>query len=100
MRVPFWYPGLTHFLCKTLQITQIKVTRFVLNLDPRSHLGPGDFRSLVWLTVSKEVDQIVLNHVFKINSRASPDYMTEHFLHTSAVHSYGTRFREGMFLPS
>ena len=37
---------------------------------------------------------MVLNHVFKINSRTSPDYMTEHFVPTSAVHSYGARFRE------
>ena len=79
---------------KKLQISQNKVTRFVLNLDPRSHLGPGVFRSLGWLLVSKRVDQIVLNHVFKINSRTSPDNMTEHVVPRSAVHSYGTRIRE------
>ena len=90
----FWYPGLTQFLCKKFQITQNKVIRFVLNLDPRSHLGPDVFRSLGWLPVSKRVDQMILNHVFKINSRTSPDYMTEHFVPRSAVHSYGTRFRE------
>ena len=67
---------------------------FVLNLDPRSHLGPDVFRSLGWLPVSKRVGQMILNHVFKINSRTSPDYMTEHFVPRSAVHSYGTRFRE------
>ena len=47
----------------------------------------------------KKVDQIVVDHVFKFNSRTSPDYMTEHFVPRSAVHSYGTRFRERMFLP-
>ena len=57
----FWYPGLTQFLCKKLQITQNKVIRFVLNLDPRSHLGPDDFRSFGWLLVSKRVHQIDLN---------------------------------------
>ena len=61
----FWYPGLTQFLCKKkLQITQNKAIRFVLNLDPRSPLGPDVFRSLGWLPVSKRVDQMILNHVF------------------------------------
>ena len=90
----FLYPGLTQFLCKNLQIIQNKVIRFVLNLDPRSNLGPDVFRSLRWVPVSKRVDQIVLNHVFKINSRTSLDYMAEHFVSRSAAHSYGTRFRE------
>ena len=91
----FWYPGLTQFLFKIiLQITQNKVIRFVFNLDPKSHLCPDELRSLGWLPVSKRVDQVVLNHVFKINSKTSPDYMTEHFVPASAVHSYGTRFRE------
>ena len=56
---------------KKLQITQNKVTRFVFNLDPKSHLGPAVFRSLGWLPVSKRVDEIVLNHVSKIHSRVS-----------------------------
>ena len=37
---------------------------------------------------------MILNHVFMINSRTSPDYMTEHFVPRSAVHLYGTRFIE------
>lgn len=90
----FWYPGLTQLLRNKLQITQNKVIRFVLKLGPMSHIGPDVFRSLGWLPVSKRVDQIVLNHVFKIKSGNSPDYMTEHFVPRSSVHSYGTRFRE------
>ena len=39
----FLYPGLTHFVCKKLQITQREVIRFVLNLDPRSYCGPDEF---------------------------------------------------------
>ena len=67
---------------------------FVLNLDPRSHLGPDVFKISWMATCFNNVDQIGLNHVFKINSRKSPDYMTEHFVRMSAVHSFGTRFRE------
>ena len=59
-------------------------------------MGPDKFRSLGWLLVSKRVDQIVLNHIFKIKSRTSLDYIP-----TSAFHSYGARFRENgcFFLP-
>ena len=31
---------------------------------------------------------------FKIKSGKSADYMIEHFVPASSVHSYGTRFRE------
>ena len=65
-----------------------------MNLDPRTYLGLDVFRSLGLLHVSKRVDQIVLNYVFNINSRTSPDYMTEHFVLRSAVHSYGTISRD------
>ena len=37
---------------------------------------------------------IILNHVFKVKSGQSPDYMVEHFIPASSIHSYGTRFRE------
>ena len=90
---------LSSFAKKKLQITQNKVISFVLNLDPKSHFGPDEFRSLGWLPISKRVDQIVLNHAFKTNSMTSPDYLTEHLVPTSAIHSYGTRFRENGCLP-
>ena len=32
----------------------------------RAHIGSGVFKSLGWLPVSKRVDQIILNIVFKI----------------------------------
>ena len=70
------------------------MVRFVLKLDPRSHIGLDDFKSLWWLPVSKRVDQIILNHIFKIKSGTSPDYMGEHFMPACAVHNYTTRFRE------
>ena len=90
----FWYPGLSQSLRNKLQITQNKVIRFVLKLGLRSHIGSNVFRSLGWLPVSKTVDQIVLNHLFKIKSRNSLDYMTEHFVSRSSVHSYETMLRK------
>ena len=95
----FWYPGLSQLLRNRLQVTQNKMIRFVLKLDPRSHIGSDEFKSLGWLPVSKRVDQIILNHIFRIKSGTSPDYMGEHFIPASSVHNYSTRFREnGNFL--
>ena len=63
-------------------------------MDSRAHVGSVVFKSLGWLPVSKIVDHIFLNHVFKVKSGQSPDYMVEHFILASSIHSYGTRFRE------
>ena len=90
----FWYPGLSKLLKNRLQVTQNKIVRFVLKLDPRSHVGNEEFKSLGWLPMHRRVDQIILNHVFKINTGKSADYMHEHFIPASSIHSYGTRFRE------
>ena len=95
----FWYPGLSQLLWNRLQVTQNKMIRFVLKLDPRSHIGSDEFKSLGWLPVSKRVDQIILNRIFRIKSGTSPDYMGEHSIPASSVHNYRTRFREnGNFL--
>ena len=63
-------------------------------MGPRSHIGQDAFKAVGWLPVSQRVDQIILNHVFKIKSGTSPDYMTEQFTPANSVHSYSTRFRE------
>ena len=71
-----------------------KTIQFVLNMDSRARVGTKDFKSLGWLPVSKRVDQIILNHAFKVKSGQFPDYMVQHFIPASSIHSYGTRFRE------
>ena len=65
--------------------------RFVLKLDPRTHIGSDEFKSLGWLPVSKRVDQTILNHIFGIKSGT---HIKEHFIPVTSVHSYSTRFRE------
>ena len=63
-------------------------------MDSRAHVGSDVFKTVGWLPVSKRVDQIILNHVFKVKSGQSPDYMVKHFNPSSSIHSYGSRFRE------
>ena len=97
----FWYHVLTQFLRNRLQTTQNKIIWFVLIMGHRSNIGQDVFKAVGWLPVSKRVDQIILNHVFKTKSGTSPDYMTEQFTPASSVHSYSTRFRQngGFSLP-
>ena len=77
----------------TLHIQMVRVG-YNWKLDPRFHIGPNEFKSLGRLPVSRRVDQIVLNNIFKIKSGKSADYMSKHFVPVPSVHSYGTRFRE------
>ena len=90
----FWYMGISKLLKNRLQVTQNKITRFVLKMYPSSHVGANEFKSIGWLPVSRRVDQIILNHVFKIKSGQSAQYMAENFIQASSLHSYGTRLRE------
>ena len=45
-------------------------------------------------TLPGRVDQIILNHVFKIKSGQPAYKMAENFIQAISVHSYVTRFRE------
>ena len=67
-----WYHSLTKGLQNKLQTTQNKLIRFVLGLDARAHIGPEHFSLLNWLPVNKRVDQIMLNHVFKVKHGLAP----------------------------
>ena len=88
-----WFNSLTQELKHKLQVTQNKLIRFVLNLHPRSHIGKEQFLSVNWLPVACRVNQIILCHVFKINSNLTPFYLSEHFTPVIDVHNYPTRFR-------
>jgi len=93
-----WFYGLTKDLKSKLQVTQNKLIRFVLNLEPRSHIGNEDFIKLNWLPLSDRVDQVTLCNVFKMHNNLAPKYMNEHFSPASNAHSYITRFNGTLFL--
>jgi hypothetical protein len=90
---PVWFYSLTQDLKNKLQVTQNRLIRFVLDLDPRSHISRDHFVKLNWLPVSSRVDQITLSHVFRIRCDKAPCYMKENFIPASTVHNYATRFR-------
>ena len=87
----WWFAGLTKFLKSKLQTTQNKIIRFVLDLDPMSHIGTPVFKQINWLPVKLRVHQIMLNHVHRIVHGQAPDYLTNQFSLISQTHSHNTR---------
>ena len=68
--------------------------KIAIKMDPGSHVGANELKSIGWLPVLRRVDKIILNHVFKFKSGQSAHYITEYFIQASYLHSYCTRFRE------
>ena len=54
---------------------QNKVVRFVLDLDPRAHVGQEQQKELGLLSVKDRVIQLKLNQVFKMYHGLSPNYL-------------------------
>ena len=88
---PVWFYGITQQFKNKLQVTQNKLVRFILNLDPRSHVGHDSFSDL--LPVASRVDFKTLGHVFKIHSKDAPKYLIENFKPVTSSHNPRTRFR-------
>ena len=74
-----WYPGINKGLKDKLQITQNKITRFILNYDNRAHIGHKELAKAGFLNVSDRVKQLKLGHVFKIKNKTSPYYLSTNF---------------------
>ena len=70
-----WYSGLTQKHKSKLQVTQNKVIRYLLNLGPRTHLGPNEFNKVNMVPVELRVEQLKLNHMFKIINHQAPNYL-------------------------
>ena len=92
-----WYSGLTKTTKSRLQICQNKVIRCILSLDSRSHIGYNEFNILNWLPVNYRVDQLKLNHVFKVLHDTGPVYLKEGFVLNSELHNHYTRGSELTF---
>ena len=86
-----WYSGLTIKHKNQLQVLQNKMVRFLLNLDPRSHIGSIELAEVGMLNVEQRVNQLKLNHIFKIFNNTSPSYLSQNFTRVSSFHNYSTR---------
>ena len=85
----FWYSGLTKRTKSKLQISQNKLIRFTLNLQPRKHLSSEHFKSLGWLPIEQRVEQLKLNHVYRVLGGTAPSYLSGRL--TLNNHSHNTR---------
>ena len=86
-----WYGGISKYHAQRLQCAQNKVIRFILGKGFRYHINHSDFKTLGILNITTRAEQLRLNHVFNIFNGTSPEYMKEHFLRISNVHSHNTR---------
>ena len=87
----FWYDSLTKHTKTKLQTSQNKLTRFVLNLKPRTHLTVDHFKQVGWLPVQNRIDQLKLCSIFRILTSLAPDYFKDFFQLTSSTRFYNTR---------
>ena len=71
-----WYSGLTQTFKTKLQIVQNKITRFILDLPARSHVGYVEFSKAKIFPVHKRVEQLKMNHMFNIIRGNSPAYLS------------------------
>ena len=89
-----WYPGTICLLKKKLQITQNKVSRFILGLPSNTHIGPTEFSGASMLPVPLRVDQLKLNHVYNIINVIASSYLKSKISiagHTGHVTRSGNR---------
>ena len=77
--------GISKLLKTDFKLHKIRIR---LSDSSRSYVGANKFKSIGWLPVSRRVDQIILNHVFKIKSGQSAHYIAENRIQASSVHSY------------
>ncbi len=86
-----WYSGLTRKLQNRLQVCQNKMIRYVLGCQARVHIGAKEFDMVNWVPIRHRVEQLKLNHVFKIVHGISPPYLKVGFKLISDVHSHNIR---------
>ena len=86
-----WFSSLSAKWKHKLQVLQNKIIRFILRLEPRSHIGSDEFEKLGMLKVEDRIKQLKLNHVFKIYHDEAPEYLISNFRKFSNIHRYSTR---------
>ena len=89
--VSSWYSSLSQALKHKLQIAQNKLTRYILNIGPRSHVGPQELQQAGLLNTQFRAKQLRLNHAYNIFHGKCPPYLKENFQKPQSLHSYNTR---------
>ncbi len=62
-----------------LQTVQNRMVRFILDLEPRTHLTVDHMKELNMLRLSERAKQLRLNTAHKIFYKQAPEYLQENF---------------------
>ena len=92
-----WFPLLKKNLKLKLQKAQNKCIGFCLNLPPRSHINPSQFRKINWLLVSDRVEYCIANTVCKYWNGIVSGYIHEIF--KSSLCRYSARSQMALDIP-
>jgi len=86
-----WYAAMTQKAKHKLQTVQNKMVRFILDLEPRTHLTVDHMKELNMLRVSDRAKQLRLNTEHKIFYKQAPEYLQEHFEKATNRQQHHTR---------
>jgi hypothetical protein len=86
-----WFTGLTKTYQHKLQVLQNKMTRFILDMSPRDHVGQSHLNTLRFLNIQDRAKQIRLSHMFNIYYSTCPSYLSQFFTRSANIHSHATR---------
>ena len=96
--VSAWYSATTKQCKRKLQVAQNKMARFILNLQPRSHIGQTELNSINFLNTSDRAKQLMLNHMYNIYHMTAPSYLSQDFTTVHSLHRYSTRSADYNFV--
>ena len=75
-----WYPLLSKALKAKLKIGENKRIRFCLELPPRGHINPSNFRKINWLPVERRLELCTSTTDFKYWKGVAPSYLNDMFM--------------------
>ena len=88
----FWYSSLSKQTKSKLQISQNKLVRFTLNLQPMTHLSSEHFKILGWLPYYWTTGRTTqIKSCYRVLDGKAPLYLSDYFLSSSTGHSQNTR---------
>ena len=67
------------------------MVRFILNLDPRSHVGQSELNQIGIVNTSDRVHQIMLNHMYSVKQGTAPMYLQNMFQRVTSQPMHSTR---------
>ncbi len=93
-----WYAAMTQKAKHKLQNVQNKMVRFILDLEPRTHLSVHHMKELNMLRVSDRAKQLWLNTTHKIFYKQALEYLQENFEKARKRQQQHTRSRLWNFI--